>query len=112
MLRRRFPRGCETREAGLIRHEQQGYGLLRAAFRFRFDDGNLCDWLLVDLEVRHSDLVSTLSIDLSKHDVQRTNDRRHVGQQVAAAKEVHRLQMREGRGADLTLVGLVRAIGD
>ena len=39
-------------------------------------------------------------------------DRRHVGQHVAAADEVHRLQVREARRADLALVGLVGAVGD
>src|SRR5258705_12638757 len=52
------------------------------------------------------------SIDLSKHDVERAEDGRDVGEQMAAADEIHRLQMGKARRADLALVGLVGAVGD
>src|SRR6516162_3210047 len=55
---------------------------------------------------------TTLSIDLSKNDVQRTDDRGDVGEQMAAAEQVHRLQMRERGCADFAPVGLVRSIRD
>jgi hypothetical protein len=38
---------------------------------------------------------AALSIDLSEHDVERADDCRDVGKHVAAAQEVHRLQMGE-----------------
>ena len=37
---------------------------------------------------------------------------RDVGQHVAAAQEIHGLQMGEARRADLAFVGLVGAVGD
>src|SRR5262245_27683408 len=51
-------------------------------------------------------------IDLSKHDVERAENGRDVGEQMALADVVHRLQMGETRRADLALVGLVGAVGD
>src|SRR5258708_32010424 len=51
-------------------------------------------------------------VDLSEHDIERAEDGRDVGQQVALADEIHRLQMRETRRADLAFVGLVGAVGD
>src|SRR6202140_4333176 len=51
-------------------------------------------------------------IDLSEHDIERAQDGRDVGQQVALADEIHRLQMRKTRRADLAFVGLVGAVGD
>src|SRR5665213_3526576 len=36
-------------------------------------------------------------VDLSEHDIERTEDGRNVGQQMAPANEIHRLQMREAR---------------
>jgi hypothetical protein len=44
-------------------------------------------------------------IDLSKHDVERAEDGGNVGQQVALADEVHRLQMREARRGTARLSG-------
>src|SRR5258707_14349665 len=52
------------------------------------------------------------TIDLSEHDIERAEDGRDVGQQMAAADEIHRLQVRKTRRADLALVGLIAAIGD
>src|SRR6185369_6109374 len=51
-------------------------------------------------------------IDLSKDDVERAENGRDVGQEMASADEVHRLQMGKARRADLALVGLVAAVGD
>src|SRR4051812_35291026 len=51
-------------------------------------------------------------IDLSEHDVERAENGRNVGEQMALADEVHRLQMGEARRADLALVRLVAAVGD
>src|SRR5581483_7529679 len=51
-------------------------------------------------------------IDLSEHDVERAQDGGDVGEQMALADEVHRLQMRETGRADLALVRLVGAVGD
>src|SRR5689334_4846182 len=51
-------------------------------------------------------------IDLSEHDVERAEDGGDVGEQMALADVVHRLQMRKARRADLALVGLVGAVGD
>src|SRR6185437_13160698 len=51
-------------------------------------------------------------IDLSEHDVERAQDGGNVGQQVAPADEIHRLQMGKARCPDLALVGLVAAVGD
>jgi hypothetical protein len=92
-----------------LRHERQSFGLL---FRFSFDDGHLGDRLLIDLDMRHSDLRSRRHRSISPNTISRTDDRRDVGQQMAAAEHVHRLQMRERWRADLALVRLVRSIGD
>src|ERR1700738_4742710 len=51
-------------------------------------------------------------VDLSEHDVERAEDGRDVGQQMALADEIHGLQMGKARRADLALVRLVGAIGD
>src|SRR5215475_10521350 len=51
-------------------------------------------------------------VHLPEHDVERAEDGRDVGKQVAAAEKIHRLKMRKARRADLALVGLVRAVGD
>src|SRR5882762_2345086 len=51
-------------------------------------------------------------VDFSEHDIERAENRGHIGEQMAPADEVHRLQMREARCADLALVGLVAAVGD
>src|SRR5207342_2379019 len=51
-------------------------------------------------------------IDLSKHDIKRAEDGGNVGEQMALADVVHRLQMGKARRADLALVGLVGAVGD
>src|SRR3569623_3605584 len=52
------------------------------------------------------------SVHLAEHDVEGAKDGGDVGQQVALADEVHRLQMRETRRADLALVRLDGAVGD
>src|SRR6266849_10655066 len=52
------------------------------------------------------------SVHLPEHDVDRAEDRRDIRQQVAAAEEIHRLEMGEARGADFALVGLVGAVSD
>src|SRR5207244_6757731 len=51
-------------------------------------------------------------IDLSEHDVERAQDRRDVGEQMATADVIHRLQMRKARRADLAFVRLVGAVRD
>src|SRR5450631_2809142 len=51
-------------------------------------------------------------VDLSEHDIERTKNRGHVGQQMAATDKIHRLQMRKAGRADLAFVGLVAAVGD
>src|SRR5689334_13019583 len=51
-------------------------------------------------------------IDLPEHDIERAEHGGYVGQQMAAADEVHRLQMRKAGRADLALVGFVAAVGD
>ena len=51
-------------------------------------------------------------VDLPEHDVERAEDGRDVGQHVPAAHEVHGLEMREARRADLAAVRLVGAVGD
>src|SRR5215471_18313315 len=52
------------------------------------------------------------SIHLPEHDVERAEDGGDVGEHVAFAEEVHRLQMRETGRPDLALVGLVGAVRD
>src|SRR5258705_12065323 len=52
------------------------------------------------------------TIDLSEHDIDRAEDGRDVGEQMAAADEVHRLQMRKARSADLAQVLLIVAVDD
>src|SRR5690606_8095556 len=51
-----------------------------------------------------------LAIDLTKHDVEGTQDSGDVRQHVPLAKEIHGLQMREPRGAQLAAVRLVGAV--
>src|SRR5437762_12337589 len=51
-------------------------------------------------------------VHLAEHDIQRAEDRRHVRQHVAAAHEVHRLEVGEAGRADLDPVRLVRSVGD
>src|SRR5258705_8893224 len=52
------------------------------------------------------------TIDLSEHDIERAEDGRDIGQQMALADKIHCLQMRKTRRADLAFVRLVAAIGD
>src|SRR5689334_19089258 len=47
------------------------------------------------------------AIDLAEDDVERTQYRRHVSELMAAAEEIHRLQVRKARGAQLAAVRLV-----
>src|SRR5216684_3452553 len=47
------------------------------------------------------------SVDLAEYDVDGAENGGDVGQHVAAAEEIHRLEMGEARRADLALVGLV-----
>ena len=47
------------------------------------------------------------SVDLAEHDVERAENGRDVGQHVAPAETIHRLQMRETRRADFALYGLL-----
>src|ERR1700692_2247455 len=51
-------------------------------------------------------------INLSEHDVERTEDRGDVGQQMAPTDKIPRLQMGKARRADLAFIGLVAAVGD
>src|SRR5258706_10837167 len=51
-------------------------------------------------------------VNLPEHDVERAENGRNVGQQVALADQIHRLQMRKAGRADLASVGLVGAVGD
>src|SRR5690606_29389985 len=53
-----------------------------------------------------------LAVNLSENDVDRAEDGSHIGQHVLAAQEIHRLQMREARRAQLAAVRLVGAVGD
>src|SRR3954452_3150443 len=53
---------------------------------------------------------SPSAVDLSEDDVDRTEHRRDVGKQMAAAEEIHRLQMRKARCADLAAIRLVGAV--
>src|SRR5690606_26681070 len=50
------------------------------------------------------------AVDLAEHDVERAENGRDVGQHVAAAHEVHGLQMGEARRLDLAAVRLVGAV--
>ena len=52
------------------------------------------------------------SIHLPEHDVERTQNGGDVGEHVAAAEEIHRLQMGKAGRPDLAFVGLVGAVGD
>jgi hypothetical protein len=64
-----------------------------------------CSW-------RGDVVTSQLAVDLTKYDVQRADDGGDVGQHMAAAQEVHRLKVGDGRRADLAFVGLIGAIGE
>src|SRR5262249_11535590 len=55
---------------------------------------------------------ATSSVDLPEHNVDRAEDGGNVGEHVAAREEIHRLQVREARRADLALVRLVGAVSD
>src|SRR5262249_21264039 len=52
------------------------------------------------------------AVEFSKHNIQRSEDRSHVGQHVAASEKVHGLEVRERRRANFALVGTVGAVGD
>src|SRR6202035_1958829 len=51
-------------------------------------------------------------VALTKHDSEGAENGGDVGQQMTFADEIHRLQMRKTRRADLAFVGLVAAVGD
>src|SRR3954463_5319609 len=51
------------------------------------------------------------SVDLAEDDVQRSDDRCHIRQHVAATEEIHCLEMRKTGSADLALVWLVAPVG-
>src|SRR5260221_3895038 len=51
-------------------------------------------------------------IDPSEHDIERAEYRRDVGQQMAPADEIHGLQMRTTRRAELAFARSVAAVGD
>src|SRR5947209_4882128 len=54
----------------------------------------------------------TLSVDLPENDVERADDRNHVGEHVAAAHGVDGFEEIEARSANLAAIGLVGAVGD
>src|SRR5882762_297789 len=56
--------------------------------------------------------LSILSVDFTKHDVLRADNRHDIGQHMALRHLVERRQMGKARRADLHAVGLVRAVGD
>jgi hypothetical protein len=56
---------------------------------------------------RHAGQHGRSTVDLPEHNVERTEDRRDVGQHVAAVHPVHGLQVRIARGADLQRYGLL-----
>src|SRR3954449_132045 len=51
-------------------------------------------------------------VHLPEHDVERADHGGDVGEHVATAEEIHRLEVGEARRADLAAVGLVGAVGD
>src|SRR5690606_32601519 len=57
------------------------------------------------------DGVRTLAVNLSEHDVQRTQNGRDVGEHVPAIEEIHGGQMRKSRRADFRTVWTVGAVG-
>src|SRR5512135_1774267 len=65
--------------------------------------------LSVDLPLRPGKISS---VDLAENNVDRAEDRGDVREHVAAREEIHRLQVREARRANLALVGPVAAVGD
>src|SRR6266403_2152159 len=62
--------------------------------------------------LRRTPPTCSLSIDLSEHDVERSDDGGDVGQHVTVRQEIHRRKMGEGRRADLTFVWLVGSVRD
>src|SRR5579864_3554049 len=50
------------------------------------------------------------SIHLAKNDIERADNRGYVRQHVAAVQKVHRLQMHEGRSADLAPIRFVSSV--
>src|SRR3954468_14472428 len=71
-------------------------------------------WPSMDKPALRSNWMATAGspIDLSEHDIERAEDGRDVGQQMAFADVMHCLQMGKARRADLALVRLVGAISD
>ncbi len=55
---------------------------------------------------------SVSAIDLTKHNIQRPDDCRYVGQHVTAAEEIHGREMGKRRRPDLAFVRSVGAVGD
>src|SRR5262249_20479679 len=55
--------------------------------------------------------VPSLSVNFPKHDVDRSEHGRYVGEHMAAAQEVHGLKMHEARRPDLATIGSVRSVG-
>src|SRR5947207_6615435 len=69
-------------EAGSFGHHPQCLGLL---VWLGLDDCDLCDGLVVGLDLRHArphfiELTVTLPLDFTEYNIQRTDDRRHVSQ--------------------------------
>src|SRR6516225_6199609 len=52
------------------------------------------------------------AVHLAEYDVERPQNRRYIGQHVAATEEVHCLQMRKAGRAYLAFVRLVAAVSD
>src|SRR6185312_13774903 len=52
------------------------------------------------------------AIDLAEHDVERADDRHHIGKHVPAAHRVDRLEKGEARRADFATIGAIAAVGD
>ena len=50
-------------------------------------------------------------VDFPEHNIERAEDRRDVGQHVATAQEIHRLEVRERRRANFAFVRPVGAVG-
>src|SRR5262249_22680038 len=50
-------------------------------------------------------------VDFPQHNIERAEDRRDVGQHVPTAQEIHRLEVRERRRANLSFVRPVGAVG-
>src|ERR1019366_9964331 len=58
----------------------------------------------------HSEFSSP--VDLAEDDIDRTENRAHIGQHRFAAEKIHRGKMREARRPDLATIGLIGAIRD